>query len=68
MHIHNYFLLPFWMKIIKLAVLHLGLLHPQNDSCDSALDFGLNGDIKTQRDFASFCMAQPPSQVHAYDV
>lgn len=67
MHIHNY-VLPFWMKIIKLVVLHLGLLHPQNDSCNSALDFGLNGDLKTQRDFASFCMEQPLFQVRVYDV
>lgn len=54
------------MKVIKFVVLHLGLLHPQSDSCDSALDFGLNGSLKTQRDFAAFCLEQPSCRVDAY--
>lgn len=52
------------MKVIKLVVLHLGSLHPQSDSCDPALDFGLNGSLKTQRDFAAFCL----ERLDAYDV
>lgn len=71
MHSFLNFMLPFLKKIIiKLFYIASGIASSMkwNDTCDSALDLGLNGYLKTQHDYAVFCLEQPSCWVHACDV